>query len=409
MLIHTAKYRRLRSCLKTAVLFALTALGPAQALADEDDVFNFIGGAEVRYEDNLFRLPDRGQPGVGSDLHKSDMLYSVSAGFSIDKPYAQQRFQLEALATDNKFRSNSFLDYTGIDYRAAWLWHLTPDISGILLFDQQQALSNFADFRNSTSRNIQTSNNRIFNADARITGGWHVTGGVLQIRSRNSEVFPEVGDYVQNGVELGGKYISRANNSVTLVRRESDGEYSGRSLDPVLALDSGFKQSELEARVDWRLTGKSRVDAKLGYLDREHDNFSSRDYSGAVGRFAYEWKPTGKLELNVALSRNLFSFQEVINSYYVADTLTFAPVWNITAKTRLRARYDYSERDYRGPITQGVRTRDDIAQLFLLSAEWQARRSVLLSANLERQTRDSNLRNFDYDANAVYLTTQIMF
>lgn len=377
--------------------------------ADEQDTFNLAAGAGIRFEDNLFRLPDavdtdslQGRP------NRSDMIYTANAGFKIDKSYSQQRFKIDLMATENKFQQNNFLNYTGLNYSAAWLWHLTPRISGVLLASQEQSLINFADFRSFDGKNVQTSQVKLFSIDGDLGGGWHAIGGVLDVRARNSQNFTAVGDYVQQGVEIGGKYVSRAENWVSLVRRESNGEYSGRVVDPVTQLDSGFKQSDIEAKAYWKLTGKSRLDGKLGYLDRRHDNFSRRDYSGMVGKLEYTWEPTGKVDIKTSISRNLFSFQQDANSYYVADTFSIGPIWEITGKTRLWARYDLSDRDYRGAIIQTA-LRRDIVQSFLLGAEWKPLRTVTIGASLQRDTRASSFSRLDYESNAAGIYAQLLF
>ncbi|CAG0978799.1 hypothetical protein MTYP_01639 [Methylophilaceae bacterium] len=391
------------------ILIALMAM-PVKGMADAEDSLNFVAGAGIRFEDNLFRLSDS----VDTDTlpgkpHKSDLLYSANAGIKIDKPYSQQRFQLDLLATGNKFQHNSFLDFTGFDYRAAWLWHLTPRISGILLANQEQRLVNFADFREFDENNIQTNQVRLFNVDADIGAGMHLIGGVMEVRSRNSRTFTAVGDYVQRGGEFGVKYLAPSNSHVSLVQRRLQGEYRDRELDSLAQLDTGFDQNETEAKLNWKLTGKSTIDARLGYVDRDHDNFPERDYSGMVGKLEYQWAATGKLQLNTSLSRNLFSFQEDANSYYIAETFSFGPIWKVTAKSTLRARYDISDRDYRGAIVLASSLRQDTVQSFIIFGDWQATRNILVSGTLQHDRRSSNVENFDYDANAVGISAQLLF
>jgi hypothetical protein len=179
-------------------------------------------------------------------------------------------------------------------------------------------------------------------------------------------------------------------------------------VSPVTQLDSGFKQSDIESKAYWKLTGKSQLDGMLGYVDRRHDNFSQRDYSGMVGKIQYTWEPTAKIDLKASLSRNIFSFQNNLNSYYIADTLSIGPSWEITAKTRVWARYDLSDRDYRGAIIQTTE-RNDMVQSFLLGGEWKPLRTVTVGAALQRDTRSSNFNRLDYEANAASIYAQLLF
>ena len=400
-----------------AVIFALAMAAPALAVAADptekmvpNDTLSFAAGAGIRFEDNLFRLSDSvNTSSLPGKPDKSDLLYTANAGIKIDKPYAQQRFQLNATVTQNNFQNNSFLNYTGFDYRAAWLWSLTPNITGVLLASQEQTLTNFADFRTFNDRSIQTTQVRIFNVDGSIGGGWHLVGGLMEVNSRNSQNFTAVGDYVQDGGEVGVKYVARSESWISLVQRESHGDYRGRILDPVAQLDTGFDQSETEAKLNWRLTVKSTIDAKLAYVDRQHDHFSQRDYDGMVGKVEYQWAPTDKLRINTSLGRNIFSFQEATNSYYVADTFSIGPIWKVGDKTAIRLKYDYSKRDYHGAIVPVSSIRQDDVQSFVLGAEWRPRQTILVNAILQRDTRSSNFNNLDYDANAVGINAQLLF
>jgi hypothetical protein len=180
-------------------------------------------------------------------------------------------------------------------------------------------------------------------------------------------------------------------------------------LDPLTQLDTGFNESATEAALDWHGSVKSEIQSTLGYVDRRHDNFSRRDYSGAVGRLLYRWEPTEKLRLDTSLSRNLFSFQENANSYYVADTFSVSPVWRYSPKTTLRLRYDYSNRDYRGAIVSVAEMRQDTVQSLLFAADWQATRKLTIVSTLQHIRRDSNLATYDYDSNSAEISAQFLF
>ncbi|HSI22031.1 MAG TPA: XrtB/PEP-CTERM-associated polysaccharide biosynthesis outer membrane protein EpsL [Methylophilaceae bacterium] len=402
------------SCL-AAVPYAAMAGGGTAYTGDpldkieNTDTLNFILGGQVRYDSNLFRLSgsEDPEPTLGRS-QKSDIIYTTNAGIRIDKPYSLQRFVVEAMVVDNRFKTYDFLDYTAFNYSAAWHWNLTPRITGVLLAEQKQEMNSFAEFREA-EKNVQTSNVRLFTVDGDLGGGFHAIGGLLDVRARNSKTFDAVGDYQQDGFEVGGKYVASSQNWISLLQRETDGEYRGRELDPVAQLDSGFEQSETEANMFWRFTGKSSIDAKLGYLKREHDNFDDRDYSGMVGRLLYRWDITDKTQLNVSVARNLYSYQEAENSYYIAETFSISPVWEYSPKTTFRARYDYSEREYRGAIVSIPELRDDRLQMFLLAADWKATRNIIVTGALQRDKRSSNFEDFDYNATSASINAQFLF
>jgi exopolysaccharide biosynthesis operon protein EpsL len=372
------------------------------------DTLNFIVGAQVRHDNNLFRLDSGEQPPNNGNADKSDTIYSTNAGVRLDKQYSLQRFVAEAMVRDHRFQNNSFLDYTAFNYRAAWHYAVTPRITGLLLAEQKEEQNSFVEFREAR-KNIQTSNVRLFTIDGEIGGGFHALAGLLDVRARNSVDFEQVGDYQQDGFELGGKWVAPSNNWISVLHRVTDGEFRGRELDPVSQLDTGFDQEETEANFFWRFTGKSVVDGKIAYVKREHDNFSDRDFSGMTGRVAYHWEITGKTSLHTSLSRNIYNYQEDENSYYVEDRFSIGPEWQYSPKTSFRARYDYSERDYRGAIVPVAETRDDKLQSFLIAADWKAARSLLVTGILQRDKRSSNIEDNDYNATSVSINAQFLF
>lgn len=406
---------------RIALAVAATLLTPMAALADAQDPYNLVAGASVRYEDNLFRLKNatQAEQQVGNS-QRSDWIYSEYAGIKIDKPYAMQRFQLDLTAFHNHNQTYHFLDFNGVNYRGAWLWQLTFYISGELSASQNQSITPYSDFRGRDAaanlvlnrRSVQTNESRVFNFDGDIGMGIHLVGAATESRSRNSQNSRAVADYVQDGGELGVKYVSTANNSITLVRRESTGDYRGRQLDFTGQFDTGFKQHETEARLYWMLTGKSEILARMDYLEREHDHFSERDFSGMTGNLTYRWTPTGKTRVDFTAYRSLNSFQEFVDSYYVTEGITIMPVWAYSAKTSFRLKYDYSDRDYRGaiiPLPAGFKMREDRVQSLLLEADWKATRTILVSGTVQHEERDSNVSGLGYKADVVGVNAQLLF
>lgn len=410
------------SAMRNKIIAAVAAamLMPAVAGAYDQqgqlDSYNLVAGASARYEDNLFRLNSASDAQILlGRSQRSDWVYSEYGGIKVDKPYAQQRFQLDLTAFHSHNQTYRFLDFNGVNYRGAWLWQLTPRVNGELSISQQQSLTPFSDFRGTsgslilTRRNVQTNESRVFNFDGDLGAGVHLIGGVSELRSRNSQNFTAVNNYVQDNVELGAKYVFPSGNSISLVRREASGDFGRNQPDAINQLDTGFDQHETEAKAVWRITGKSEIDARLDYLQREHDHFASRDFSGMTGNATYRWSPTEKLLLDVTLARNLTSFQEASNSFYETESLTIAPTWLLSPKTTIRLKYDYSDRDYRGAIVFTPQLREDKIQTLSLNADWQATRKILVSGVAQHENRSSNISGLGYTANFIGVSAQLLF
>ncbi|MDB5807557.1 MAG: hypothetical protein JWN73_4879 [Betaproteobacteria bacterium] len=381
-----------------------------QAPADDADFYRAVVGASLSYDDNLFRLASgtNAQSTLGRS-RSSDWLYSVDAGLKVDKPYGLQRFQLDATLTDHKYQTARFLDWTGLDYRGAWLWQITPHFGGELSVARTQTLADYSDYRVYNTRNIQTSQVQRGNFDWWIDGGWHLLGGVISSQSRNTAVFTAVGDFDQETVEAGVRYITRDDSSLTFIGRESRGQYQDRPIDPVQIFDNHFTQHEAEARGVWRISAQSLLDGRLGYLQRRHEHFSQRDFSGPVGRLDYVWTPTVKVTVDLSAARNLYSYQEFTNSYFIADSLALRPKWQITEKTSVHAKADRTTRDFRGPVAPTPSLRYETIYTLSTGAQWDATRMVRVGAELAHQQRNSNFAGFGYTDNSLSLTARLMF
>lgn len=401
--------RRLRALAAAALLLAA-----GQARADAGDTLNFVAGTTVRHEDNLFRLPASLTPAALQVLigqpAKSDDVRVGYLGIQLDKAYSQQQLHLDVTATTYRYKNFSRLNFDAFDYAGYWNWHVTQRLSGKLSADHKQTQANFAGTTNYSGNNTTTTESRRFDADWWALGGWHLLGSASQYKSRNSQLNVAEDSFIQNSGDTGIRYVAESGSTLTLLARKSRGEYAERRLNAASLLDTGYRQADTELQMAWRLSGKSRLDGRLTRLDRKHDNFAQRDYSGTAGRLDYTLTPTGKFLAKLSAARGIASYQETAHSYYVNDSLTFAPVWQIGPKTALRLNLEQSRRDYLGgavvPPAAGRQDRTSTAQL---SLDWSPLRALVLTATLQRDSRRSNQANLDFKANAASITAQISF
>ena len=306
-----ASPRIVRRGLVPASAFALAAAFLARpAVADQYDALNVVLGTSLTHDANVFRLPDDAPPPTGFST-KSDLISVAYAGVRIDKPYGQQRFQLDATGTYTRYNTFSFLDFGAFEYRGAWLWHLTPRVSGTLSAERKQALIPFTDFR-SFERNVNTTDRRNFNLDGWVSGGWHLLAGASQSETK-SEVQFQAEDSRMIAGEAGVKYVAGSGSSVAVTRRSSQGDYLNRVVDPVNFFDNRFRQDETELKVAWNVSANSTLNGRLSALERRHEHFAQRDFSGTTGQLDYTWTPTSKLRLAFSARRDIEAFIE----YYV--------------------------------------------------------------------------------------------
>ena len=379
--------------------------------ADAGDPLNFIAGGVVRSEDNLFRLPSNFDPQqVLGKPTKSDQVQVTYAGIKLDKSYSQQRFQVDATASNYRYRTFNQLNFDAFDYRALWMWHLTQRFGGNLSVDHKETQSSFSDTRNFTRSSTVTTENRRFDADWWLHGNWHLTGGVAQYSWRNSQTFRAEDSIRQRSADAGVRYVANSGSSLALLSRQATGTYDERQLNAPQLLDTGFTQVETELRMSWVLSGKSTLDGRVTRLERKHRHFVQRDFGGTAGRLDYTLTPTGKLQLKLSAARDIASYQEANHSYYVNDSLAFAPVWQISDKVALRLNLQRSQRNFLGGATLAspVARRDQVRSV-QLSLDWSPMRFLLLTFSLQHDQRSSNEANFGYEANAASIAAQVSF
>ena len=385
------------------LLTALVLSAPRWALADDQDTISIIPGISVMRDDNLFRVPDNASP-------KSEDITISSVTLKFNKPYSLQRFELEASYIDYRYQNYSYLSYDAKPYKAAWRWQLTPYLHGNLTTDRSTTLQSFADYSNITRRNLNTTENTRFDGTFDVSPSWHVLAGVSQNDYSNTQITEGQRNTKTNRAEAGLRYTPSTGSSLSYIGRNGRGEYTGLAQSSFTSNFSSFDENENEIRMVWALTGKTRIDARLGYLERNHENLAARDYSGAVGAVNFNWTISGKSMLTAIASRNLASYQTFNTNYTSTDRIALMPYWQISAKTGLRARYDYAWQDYLGtPGFFDASGRKDTLRTAMISLEWQPLRTATLSATLQNDKRNSNQPGLDFVSNMATVSAQIAF
>src|SRR5438552_4705003 len=235
---------------------------PPPVAVQEHPVMALIGRS-VTWDSNVFHLPDSVDPQaqLGRPA-KSDRIGATYAGLRVDKPYAQQRFLFELTETAYRYDNFTFLDFNALQYQVSWQWHFTPRVSGTLAADRTEALVNYTDFRDPSTPNVRTADNRQLSVAAWLFGGWHLLGAARQQAAKNSAQFVQLGSSRVTGGEGGVKYVAGSGSSVTFNLRSVAGHFTDRAADPVTLVDDGFRRSESELLATWIVTGKSTLDAR---------------------------------------------------------------------------------------------------------------------------------------------------
>jgi exopolysaccharide biosynthesis operon protein EpsL len=221
--------------------------------------------------------------------------------------------------------------------------------------------------------------------------------------------------------EGGIRYITSAGSTLTYTARHGLGVFMNRP-QPIVAdlFDTRFNDMEHELRLVWPVTGKTTIDARVGHFERKHAHFSQRDFSGFVGNFHFNWAITGRTRVTASWARDLSNFQ-TSPSFLFRDFATFSsshaatnrfsltPVWQISPKTSLRLRYEYTMRDFHGAVIPVAVNRSDTQHTGLIALDWQPLKMLSVTGTLQRDHRSSNLLGFDYNVSSGSISARLNF
>jgi exopolysaccharide biosynthesis operon protein EpsL len=397
--------------LHLAALALPVMLFAAPANADSLDTWNVYLGSSVSYDKNLFHLSSSANPELligRSD--KSDTITATTLGIKVDKPYSLQRFELDLNLVNYNYQKFHYLDFTALNYDAAWRWSLTPSLKGNLSAGRQEAMNSFADTQNYRTQNVRTNDSYRADADLDVGAGWHLLGGAFRNARKNSQPYLQERDNTITSSELGVRYDFTSGSSLGYLNRIGRGTYDNLSEPSVpLLLDNRFDQVENLLFVNWPITAKTSLNARIGELERKHEHFAARDFNGTVGTLSVNWAITGSTRLLAGWTRNLASYETANSSYTTIDRYFLNPVWQISTKTALRLRYDLVDQQFSGAGTGPAIERHDRERIALLAFDWQAMNALSLTASLTNDRRTSSETGRDFKDTIALVSFMLSF
>lgn len=356
-----------------------------------EEALRITVGASVAYDNNFFR-----DPGILRNP-QSETITTGYVGLHIDKPYSQQRFFLGATATTYRYETNSYLDFTGFDYRAAWYWHLTPRINGTLSASRVETPTQFQ-YTFSRQSDVMIADNYVFDLNGQLFGGWYVLLGISQLNLTSQQgSLQGQPDYRETRSHAGIRYLFQTGTSIDALWRHIDGNQDSQVINNVIvASSSNYRENQSELRGTWSISLKSNLSARVTYLDRNYDQTPASDFSGTAGELGFNWLPTEKLSLRLAAVRNIEAWQSLTSNYRVSNTFSFTPSWRPTAKTNfylnLRRTYD----DYPATST-AVPERKDTTDSAGVGFNWLALRHLSIGVSVQYEERSSNNPLVEYN------------
>jgi exopolysaccharide biosynthesis operon protein EpsL len=382
--------------IRPLICLASLCMVPTVLRAEPPDLFEFRAGAGVEHHTNVLQAPTQEQ---------SDDIGVLSVGIKVDREYSLQHFRADVEAATYRYRDLSHLDYSTLNYSAAWDWKFTPALHGVLSAERRQFrdITNGAAGLNEVGR--RTERTELLEGIYDIDGAWRALAGVSRSSSTSTVAQSFDANPTVRSARVGGGYEWASGSSLFARFRRGDGEYK----DPFLpATASDFRENEADLQLKWILTGKTSLDARLGYLRRTHPQASARDFSGPVGSATVNWAATGKTKVVAGLMRDLSSSGQDIGGHVQSTRFFIGPVWNATAHTAVNARYDRTERNWRD-IPAGAQDagRQDVIQAASIGVDWTPRRIVTVSALVRGERVKSTIPGVSFRNTVVGLAVKV--
>ena len=390
---------------RSILVAALASALPSWALWD--DKLEVFAQENITRDSNVFRLPAASDPCVSiNSCDKDDTIYTTSLGFLLDVPYSLQRWQVAYTWYDARYRRFEDLDHDGHIARAAWLWSVTPSLTGEVSYEDQKGLASFANIQGRRP-DMVTQRMALANAAWKLVPSWRLHAAANWGEARHTGEL-RVNDIELEALEAGISYVTAQENRLGVAVREEHGR-NPNSLDiGGIAFNNEYEQRSVGIQGRWVVSGLSRFDGRLDYTKREYDRFPERNYSGPTFEVSHTWTPTGKFTMATVAQRNVAPLEDVTASFVLVTGIALRPDWAITEKINLRGDLRYARWEYFGaePFQQDYEHRVKSAAVTLM---YRPTRRIALSGSLAREERTSSLTNADYKVDTASVEARIGF
>ena len=352
----------------------------------------------VLNDSNVFRVSgdDEARALLGS-TSRNDTIGYLGGGFETDWKLSRQHLLLDAEIERAEYDSFDELDHTRTKGRAAWAWQAGNLWSGEAGTLYTRRLRTFT--QNSIpEKDMRTEKVGFLNGGYQIHPDWQLSAGVDYSDVSYQE--RERLDRDSTAAKLEVKYRNTLNTRVGLRIKYTDNDLNDDNINGI-SISNDYTETEISGLFYWEVTGKSKLEANLGYTDQSYDDLGERDFQGTTGRLTYDWSVTGKTNLGFSAWRETSSFDDEITSYVLTKGASVSPSWSATSKITVRGTVSYYNDDFKGEndirVALGGQRRDDDTLAYSFDVSWIPRNYLILTTGYRREERDSSTSINDFN------------
>jgi len=375
------------------------------------DKFEPYAISTVRYDSNVFRVAgDAAARAILGTTNKDDTIAYIGTGFESALKLSRQLLLLDANVERAKYDNFGELDHTAGDGRAALAWQVGNLWSGNLGYKYRRSLRSF----NQSSireKDMRSTNSGYLDGGYQIHPDWRLNGGLFYTETSYEERKRLNRNTASGQLEI--QYETTLNTQVGLRVTYADNDLRRETVISGVSFSNDYREIGVSGTLYWEGSAKSSFRANLGYTDQKYDDLSDRDYSGSTGRLTYNWKATGKTQLDISAWRETSTLFNEITTYVLTKGVSVGPVWSVTSKISITGLVSYTNDDFKGDndvrVALGQQRRDDDIWLYRITASWRPRDYLSLSAGYTKEDRDSSTSVADFDDDRVEASVKFSF
>lgn len=384
---------------------------PIFLIPPPDTITPYVG-LGLTYDDNVLRLPNAAaSEALGAGGNLSDMTRTAQVGLALNEKISQQQITANMSVAKINYDRFSQLDHLDKNLAANWNWHLGPYVEGNAGLTYSQGLTPFIDFH-LLQANIRKQQTQYVDGSWLFHPSWRVYAGLTHSKLAYDLASQQTGNNTQYQTKAGIDYIAHSGSTIGLQARHTSANFPNPEMSGGQLVFNGYTQNELKAKIDWLLTGKTRLHFLGGWVSRKQDTFQQRNFSGMNSRLSADWSPTGKVDVSASIWREIGAVDELSTVYSLNHGASLAASWQYSEKTRFIAQTNYQKRDFTqssasGTIPSGSTSQKDtlrntgLTMVYTPVQRWELRLSGV------RSTQSSS--NGGYVSNAVLFNTRYMF
>jgi len=393
-------------------LAALATLAQA-AHAQTDDVTPFYAGGSlgVSHVSNVYRQ---------ATAPNSDTLTSAGLLGGINERLGRQHLTLDGSLQNNRYSTNSDLNYRSHSLRAALNWQTVANLSGVLSAKSSRSLADF-NIGNGVApifkKNIEGNDEYQAVARLGVATRYTIESGWTHVRKTFTAEEYDRFAYTQNTGSLGLYATPAGNVKLGLVGRHAKGQNPrypvGVTLDPdtlqprIVSAVNDYTRDDLDFTTRWSIGGHSTLNTRISRSKTNNGINSLRDFSGTTGALGWSWQPTGKVQVDLRYSRDTgqesivraADLNRVYTSWQLSGTYALTGKLNLSASAASNRARRTSEDGDLGKALEGSKS-------YNVGLRWSIYRGFSLGCQYDHVDRDNSVPQYAFKASSYGCTGQ---